>query len=239
MDLGKRAERGGQRERGDGTTVLAEPGWIVMVLCVVGGAGIGWLIPRLAHWLLALPRAPLEGPAELLTSIPEPGLSIGATVVGALLGLVVGFIAMHESLSVSVSDSGVVLNIRDADQQFPCDEIVLAVRDGRQLLLLGENGAELARENCGLPWPRLASAFTAHGYGWADEDPHRNEFRRWVPGAAGLPEGANAVLAARAEALKTKDDGSDARELRAELVGLGVFVRDENRRQYWRMGRRS
>ncbi|MFI8832567.1 hypothetical protein ACIGPN_16200 [Streptomyces afghaniensis] len=67
------------------------------------------------------------------------------------------------------------------------------------------------------------------------EDPYRAEFRRWVPGTPGLPEGADALLRARAQARKSDDDAEDARELRRELLRLGVVVRDEEKRQYWRI----
>ncbi|MET7601504.1 hypothetical protein ABZS96_03020 [Streptomyces avermitilis] len=228
--MGKKPDPGTHR-----ATVLAESAWVITLFCVVCGAGIGWLVTLLADWLVTLPWAPLEGPAKLLTSVPEPGRTIGAVAVGALLGLLVGFVAVHESLSAGISDSRVVLTIRDTSQEFTHDEIALVFRDGKQLVLLGPNGLEIAREDCGLPWRRLADVFAAHGYRWADEDPHRHEFRRWVPGTPGLPEGADALLRARAEARNKQDDAEDARELRGELTRLGVVVRDENERQYWRM----
>nr|WP_244190552.1 hypothetical protein [Streptomyces caeruleatus] len=197
------------------------------------------MVTLLAEWLVTLSWAPLQGPAELLTSVPEPWLGIGGVGVGAGLGLVVGFVAVHESLSVSVSAGRVVLGVRDSSQEFGRDEIDVVVRDGKQLVLLGPDGMELAREACGLSWARVAEAFAQHGYRWADEDPHREEFRRWVPGMPGLPEGADALLRARQEARKKEENSEDARELRGELLRLGVVIRDEKHRQYWRMPPRS
>ncbi|MEV0218509.1 hypothetical protein [Streptomyces sp. NPDC050704] len=238
VDMGKKSDRQSDRQP-DKVTVLAESARAIMLLCVGGGAVAGWLVTLLADWLVTLEWAPLKGPAKLLTSIPEPGQTIGAIGVGALAGLLLGFIALHESLTVRVSDDRLVLTIRDEDQEFRRDEIALACRDGKQLVLLAPDAMEIARERCDLPWRRLAEAFAGHGYRWADEDPHRDEFRRWVPGTPGLPKGANALLRARAETLKKEDDASDARELRAELLRLGVVVRDEGGRQYWRMPRPS
>ncbi|MGP4044713.1 YqeB family protein [Streptomyces sp. 2A115] len=231
--------QGQAQAQGHKATVLAESAWAITLFCVACGAVVGLLVPVLADWLVTLRWAPLKGPAKLLTSIPEPGLTIGAVVVGGLLGLLVGLIAVHESLTARISDSRVVLTIRDEDQEFPHDAIALAFRDGKQLVLLAPNSMEIAREHCGLPWRRLADAFTEHGYSWADEDPHRDEFRRWVPETPGLPDGANALLRARAQTLKKDDDAADARELRAELMRLGVVVRDENGRQYWRLPQQS
>ncbi|MEY9991636.1 hypothetical protein ABIE67_003668 [Streptomyces sp. V4I8] len=224
---------------GKGSTSLAESAWVLTLFCTVCGAGIGWLVTLLADWLVALSWAPLQGPAKLVTSVPEPWLTIGGIAVGAVLGLAVGFVAVHESLSVRVSADCVALGVRGSSQEFGRDEIALAVRDGRQLVLLGPDGMEIAREDCGLPWERLADAFAEHGHRWADEDPHREEFRRWVPGTPGLPEGADALLTARAAARKKEGDTEDARELRQELLRLGVVVRDKKKRQYWRMPVRS
>lgn len=236
MDMRKRPERDRQVDR---LTVLGRSvGGTVLVyaVCVLAGAGVGWLVGFLAHWLVTLPWAPLQGPARLLASIPGPWLP----VVGAVAGLVVGLVAQHEELVVRLSDEGVVLTRKGRDQEFAHDAIATACRDGKYLVLLGHDGGELAREECDLDAGRVAEAFTEHGYAWADTDPHQGEFRRWVPDTPELPAAANAFLKARQTALEKKgpSDG-DVRELREELARLGVIVRDEKRRQYWRTLRRS
>ncbi|MEU4465416.1 hypothetical protein AB0G20_17145 [Streptomyces sp. NPDC024017] len=223
------------RARAGKAIELAESAWVIVLFCVACGAVAGALLPLLARLLLALPWSPLEGPAELLTSVPEPALTLGTTAVGVLGGLLLGFTAAHESLSVRVCDTHVTLTVRDSAQEFSREEIAVFFRDGKQLVLLGPDSLELAREHCGLNWQRLADALTGHGYPWAPEDPHRAEFRRWVPGTPGLPAGADALLRARAQARKDEDDAEEARELRGELLRLGVVVRDEDRRQYVRV----
>ncbi|NEE14071.1 hypothetical protein G3M58_47390 [Streptomyces sp. SID7499] len=223
------------RPRAGGPTELAESAWVMVLFCVACGAVAGALLPLLARLLLALPWAPLEGPAELLTSVPEPVRTLGTITVGALGGLLLGFTAVHESLSVRVADTHVTLTVRDGAQEFGRGEVSVFFRDGKQLVLLGPDGLELAREHCGLNWQRLADALTAHGYTWAGQDPHRAEFRRWVPGTPGLPPGADALLRARAQARKGEDHVEEARELRGELLRLGVVVRDKDGRQYVRV----
>ncbi|MER5577733.1 YqeB family protein [Streptomyces massasporeus] len=177
------------RPRAGGATELAESARAMVLFCVACGAVAGGLLPVLARLLLALPWAPLEGPAELLTSVPEPVLTLGTITAGVLSGLLLGFTAVHESLSVRVAGTHVTLTVRDSAQEFGREEISVFFRDGKQLVLLGPDGLELAREHCGLNWQRLADVLTAHGHTWAEQDPHRAEFRRWVPGIPGLPPG--------------------------------------------------
>lgn len=152
--------RKSSRQRAGGATELAESAWAIVLFCVACGAVAGALLPLLARLLLALPWAPLEGPAELLTSVPEPARTLGTIAVGVLGGLLLGFTAVHESLSVRVGDTHVTLTIRDSAQEFTREEIAVFFRDGKQLVLLGPSGLELARERCGLNWQRLADALT-------------------------------------------------------------------------------
>ncbi|MGP3735157.1 YqeB family protein [Streptomyces sp. GDS52] len=223
----------GREPQGSRLTVLRQSTLItVCVYAAFGllGAGVGWLIGPLADWLVTLPWAPLQGPAELVASLPAPALS----AAGAVAGLVLGLVAQYEQLVVRLSDDRVALTRKGRQQDFPRDAVATVFRDGKQLVLLGHDGGELTRQECDLDTGRLADAFTEHGYAWADVDPHQGEFRRWVPGTPGLPEGANALLKTRQESLEKKGSSDDVEELREELARLGVVVRDEKRRQYWR-----
>ena len=106
--------------------------------------------------------------------------------------------------------------------------------DGKHLVLLGPDTGELAREKTDQPVSKLAEAFTRHGYPWrADGDPQADAFRLWSSTSPGLPAGAGALLSIRARALKD-DKTEDAADLRAELLNLGVVVRDQGGKQYWR-----
>ncbi|MEU7278551.1 hypothetical protein AB0A69_07140 [Streptomyces sp. NPDC045431] len=223
-----------RRPQGDKVTVLgrsARGTVLVYVVLLLAGAGAGRLAGPLADWLVTLPWAPLQGPAELVASVPAPWL----VAAGAAAGLVLGFVVQHEQLAMRLSDERVVLTREGRAREFSRDAVAAVFRDGKQLVLLGHDGGELARQECDLDVGRVADAFTEHGYAWADADPYEDEFRRWVPDTPGLPEGANAILKARQESLEKKGPSDDdVRELREELARLGVVVRDEKRRQYWR-----
>lgn len=236
MDLQKRPE---QDPQGDRFTVLAQPRWgavTLYVLCVSAGAVAGWLISLLADWFVTLPWAPMQDLARLVASFSSPVMP----AAGAVAGLAVGFIAHREQLGIRLSDDRVVLTRKGREQEFTHDAVAAAFLDGDELVLLGTDGGELAREECDAVADEVPDAFTEHGYVWADADPHNDEFRRWVPDTPGLPEGANAILKARQKSLEKKDPSErDIRELREELARLGVVVKDEKRRQYWRTLRKA
>ncbi|MER6722411.1 YqeB family protein [Streptomyces halstedii] len=236
MSMRKRLERS---PRGDRLTVLGQSAWgavCVYFVFVLAGAGLGWLVGLLADWLVTLPGVPLQGPAELVASVPVPWLPAAGSVAGLTLGLV----AQHEQLVIRLSDERAVLTSKGRAQEFSRDAVAAVFRDGKQLVLLGHDSGELTRQECDLDVGRVADAFTEHGYVWADADPYKDKFRRWVPDTPGLPEGANALLKARQESLESKSPSDDdVRELREELARLGVVVRDEKRRQYWRTFRNA
>ncbi|MFC3520771.1 hypothetical protein ACFPZ0_04650 [Streptomonospora nanhaiensis] len=203
------------------------------LLPVVGGA-LGALLKPLSDWALSLPWFPFEGPMRLVTSIPDTPATIGGTVVGVIAGLVLAMIGEHEAGTVAVTDEEVTVTANGRTRTAPRERVSAVFKDGKRLVLLDPRGGELASGVVDLKPHRLAQAFRAHGYPWrGDGDPHAGDFRRWVPGLPELPAGAHALLAARAKALE-KDQSSDAEDLREELSTLGVVVRDDRNRQYFR-----
>jgi hypothetical protein len=182
------------------------------------------------------PWIPARGLLERVAALPEPQVTVGAVVVGVLAGLALAGVGTWERLVVAVAPDRVTLRRKDEKQELSRAEVRAVFLDGRQLVLLGPVDEELFRESCDLGDRRLRAAFLAHGYRWLAEDPYRGTFRRWVPGLPDLPPGADALLRARQDALK-HDRRDDTRELRRELAALGLVVRDESNRQYFRRPR--
>ncbi|MDA2805236.1 YqeB family protein [Nocardiopsis suaedae] len=222
-----------------GAAVVAHPAWIRLVLPFLG-LGAGLLVKGAAQWVISLPWAPFQGPLELLESLPEPGATIGAGVLGAVGGLVLVFLIDHDALTVEVRTDRVGLARRGRTHGHARQDVEGVFMDGRgltgkRLVLLGGDGGELERLPCDLKEARVAEAFRVNGWPWLEADPYAGEFRRWVDGLPELPPAANALLRARREALEKDAEGDDADELRRELAGLGVVVRDEKERQYFRL----
>jgi hypothetical protein len=211
---------------------------LFFVVPALVGAALGWGLRALVDWLLGLPWIPFRGPLALVASIPDT-ISLPVLIgLGVVAGVIFGFVALHDELFLTVDDHQVRLKHGDADRRLPRTAVHAVFLDRKDLVLLGDDGNELDREKIDRPAAKLAEAFTRHGYPWRDADPRAGDFRLWTATAQGLPAGAGALLNLRARALKG-DKSADAQELRAELINLGVVVRDEGGQQYWRRTDRS
>ncbi|MGM1064105.1 YqeB family protein [Saccharothrix sp. Mg75] len=220
-------------------TAVTEPGWQVALVSVgfpLLGAGVLFGLKSIAAWVVELPVAPAKGLFQLVAQVPEPWGTVGSLGVGLLLGLVVAAIAAHERLTVEVFNEGVEL--KRGGKTWNVDRTLVSgvFLDGKKLVLLGVDTGELARESHDLEAAALADAFQTHGYQWLDGDPYAGDYRRWVAGTPDMPPGGDALLKVRAEALR-KGDKEDAAQLREELGKLGVVVREERKRQFWRLTR--
>jgi hypothetical protein len=226
---------------GGGATVVAPPPGeraLVWVGFPLIGAAAGWLLKSLAEWATSLPWVPFQGPLELVASVPDPQATIGSIALGVAGGLVVAVLAEQDYVRVTVEDDQLTVTRGGSSRRVPRASVAAVFLDGKQLVLLGHATDELAREGGDLPdAERLDAAFRAHGYPWVPGgDPHKGEYRRWVEDLPDLPAGADAVLEARARALD-RGDQEDAAQLRLELGKLGIVVRDEGKRQFWRRTR--
>ncbi|SBT68490.1 hypothetical protein GA0070622_5594 [Micromonospora sediminicola] len=224
------------REPGDVVVVDGGPG--EQVLMWVGfpllGAGLGAGLTAVSGWIAGLAWFPFQGVFELLDRWPDQRAYPVGAGVAALAGLVLAFLGARERLTVTVGHRSVRLH-RDGHGRDVARAAVTGVFvDGRALVLLYDAGGELARERSDLSAERLRAAFTRQGWPWTGQDPHRDAYRRWVAGLPGLPPGADALLRARQRAVD-RGHGDEARELHGELARLGVVVRDEGKRQYWRL----
>lgn len=198
------------------------------------GLTIGYFIPQIAKWALSLQWIPFEGPLRIITSFQGSS----AAFITALLVMSAGIWFAHSViamlLSVKITDDTVELITGKKVQTIRSDDIALVFIDHKRLVLLGTAGYELVREEIDEKPVKVEKAFRKHKYKWAaDGDPFKGQFRRWIPDAPDLSPGAHALLKARHNALKDEET-DDVEEFRLELAQLGIVVRDEGTRQYWR-----
>ncbi|MDG4792931.1 hypothetical protein [Micromonospora sp. WMMD1082] len=200
------------------------------------GAAAGGLLAAGAGWVVGLPWAPMQGLFRLVDGLPEGYALAGGVGVGVLAGLVIAAVGTAEAVHVTVDGTRVRLRVGSSEREVGRAQTRAVFADGKDLVLLDADDGELARQRSDLPADQLAGAFREHGWPWVEADPHRAAYRRWVPDLPGLPAGADALLRARQEALE-RDRGDETRELRAELARYGVVLRDEGKRQHFRLSR--
>jgi hypothetical protein len=219
-------------------TIVADPPWTrpaFLVVLPAVGAALGWGLTLVAEWITGLSWFPFQGLFELFTDLPATVQLVVAPALGLIVGLLLALWAVHEMLTVTVGSARLEVGRGDyASGADRADVAAVFVQD-KHLIVLGHRRQELAHVEFDLDRDKLAAALRRHGYTWLpDGDPYAADFHRWVPGADGLPKGANAVLKAREQALE-KSKADDLRELRDELAALGVVVHDKAKKQYWRL----
>lgn len=222
---------------GDTTTVADHPavGPAFLIGLPLVGAALGWGLTFIVEWIVELRWFPFQGLFDLFTDLSQTLQLIVAITVGLLLGLLLAFFAVHEMLKITVSRDRLELERGDYDRELERADVASVFVADKRVVVLGHRRQELANVEFDLDLDKLAAALRKHGYGWLpDGDPYAAEFKRWVPGADGLPQGANAVLKARQHALD-KSNGGDQRELLDELADLAVVVHDKDKKQYWRL----
>jgi hypothetical protein len=141
------------------------------------GAGVGWLAQLLAGLLTHFPWRPVRGSMRLVEALPDPWPLMILAAAGTLVGLALAVVTAYERLTVTVEDDtvrfarggriGSALE-GPAPRQFARADIGAVFPDGKKLVLLTRDAAELAREPHDLRRGALRDAFTAHGYPWQD-----------------------------------------------------------------------
>ncbi|WP_238015304.1 hypothetical protein KZZ52_49525 [Dactylosporangium sp. AC04546] len=198
------------------------------------GALAGWGLPVAARWLLSLPWTPFAGPLRLVAELDEGLGRYAGMGAGVLLGAVLAFVAVFETLRVTVGDTELRLREGDRTRTVARHDVDAVFVDGSLLVVLDRESRQVVRNKLeGAGKAGVEEAFRAHGYPWQPRDPYAELFRRWVPDLPDLPAAVNAVLAARAVAL-SKKSAKDATELRDEVQKLGYTVRDDGTTQHWR-----
>lgn len=206
-----------------------------VVLLVGGpvlGLGIGLLLPPVSKWISKAPL-PFLGIFQMIASFPTIGAVGVCVVLGFLVGLGLSVSAIKSSLTVTIADDRIELK-RDGEVRTVTRSTVETVfAEGRTLVVLDRESRQVVRDTPEAKAARMARAFRAHGYPWADADPYGELYRAWVPDIPDLPAAVNALLAARAVALR-KRVARDLASLRDEVEELGFTVREDGSRQFWR-----
>ncbi|GAA1409973.1 hypothetical protein ACFQZ4_03810 [Catellatospora coxensis] len=205
------------------------------VTCVVIGAGLGWVLRAVSEWAASVDGMPLRDWISVLAKVPDPYGTVLCVLLGVAFGAEVARRTLKDSVAVSVKPDLVIWRAGKQTRRIARAEISAVYLDGfEDLVFLGTDTGELARANNNLDEDAVKETFLRHGYPFFDADPHLERYMRWVEDLPELSATANALLKARQKAL-AENAADDAAELRADLVKLGVVVRQNDDRQFYRL----
>ncbi|RBM20662.1 DUF308 domain-containing protein [Streptomyces sp. PT12] len=207
---------------------------LIIVGAPVLATPLGFALPSITDWADDRPWLPLPGPLAAIAELEGRWVALALGGAGLVLGLLGGLLLVHQCLRVTLSDKDIRVDKGDRSRRIPRADVGAAFVDGKRLVILDPETRELIREEFEGKRSTLAEGFRAHGYPWhQDGDPHADLYRRWVPDTPDIPPAANALLKARESALKKKHK-DDITELHTEIQKLGIVIRDEPPKQYWR-----
>jgi hypothetical protein len=211
--------------------------WLVRISGAALGFGAGFGVAPLVSWLLDLVGG-APGPLRLAAMIPTVWAVPLLTLVGAAAGIWVAAAWRKESPVVTVARDHITVHERGSGLHLSRDRVGAAFTDGRDLVVLDNDGGELTRMKAEeLLTGRLRAAFERFDHPWrATADPREADFVRWVDRSPDLDEPVHALLRARRRAMADKRSGAAEEALDALRV-MGVAVRDREGGQEYRLAR--
>jgi hypothetical protein len=204
------------------------------VLIAAGPAAAGLLLtvvlPIVARWALGLGIAlPFRAVIRVIAAVDSPWeLAIqGAILVVA--GLFVTLVSHERLVTITVAPG----EARFGETAAARADVAALYLDGETLIVLDRESRQVARCRPRARRGVLEATFREFGFPWRAEDPYADLYRPWNAAEDGLPPAVDAVLSARAVALRKKA-AQEAGEMMTTLEKLGYSVRDDGDKQFWR-----
>lgn len=117
---------------------------VLGVLLAALTAGVVAALPAVAGWALnALPWIPWQGPLELAVAAQEHLGVWGMAGLGAVLGLLLTFLALGDEPVVEISERHILVTKGDERHRFARSQVGLATVEGKNLLVHDPDDVEL------------------------------------------------------------------------------------------------
>lgn len=128
----------------------------------------------------------------------------------------------------------ILIDIFDKKTKILKSDIESIFKEKKKLVIIDINGLEFLRENTDYSPGRLKDVFQKYHYPWVKNDPHSGEFFEWSTDHTDLNERANDILYNRRQAMRA-DEEKTVKNLRQDLMEIGIVVKDKGDRQYVRI----
>ncbi|MEU4164109.1 hypothetical protein [Actinoplanes sp. NPDC026670] len=225
----------GEKSGREPTVLAFSPVGRALVLFGPAAAGVlvAVLAPILARWLVSV-HFPVLGVVWRVAGSVDTWWKVAVqALILAVFGALASVEIVRRSTRVTIGSIEVRLETGDRAVSLARPQIDVVFMDGSFLVILDHESRQLFHGEPQAESGPLKRTFTAYGYPWREEDPFTGLYQQWVPGTERLPVAVEAVLSARAVALRKKAP-REAAELRDSLEKLGYAVRDDGDRQLWR-----
>lgn len=197
-------------------------------------AGIFYYLPSLVELIERIPFLSDNQLINFITGIESSWLNWGLAALGLILGIFLSIFIFSEILKMEVNRDYVVVDIFDKKSEIKKSDIQSVFKEGKKLVIIGNDGYELVRQETDYSAAKLENAFRKFHYPWVNEDPYTDEFFEWAVGHEDLSDTANTMLYERRQAVRD-DDGKQAKNLKNDLMALGIVVKDTNNSQLVRV----
>lgn len=197
-------------------------------------AGIFYYLPFLVGLIEMIPFLSDNQLINFITGIESSWLNWGLAALGLISGVFLSIFIFTEILKMEVNRDYVVVDIFDKKSEIKKSDIQSVFKEGKKLVIINNDGYELVRQDTDYSEAKLKDAFQKFHYPWTGEDPYTDEFFKWSAGHEDVDEMANTILYERKQA-KKEDDEKKVKDLRQDLMELGVVVKDSDNGQFVRL----
>lgn len=204
------------------------------------GAVLGYFLKNILSWVNSNERFSNHKRLSLITKITD---FLNSTfgewaillfiITGVVIGIYLAKMLLRESPIISISNHNIDIDNDLESLTFIRDEIQDIYYDDDELVIISSSGHELLRESYDIKKETLKKAFRNHSYPFNLLDPYKACFKLWSASVDELSPPGNALMKARALAIKNIDE-EEIIDIREELSKLGVIVKDNDTKQYWR-----
>lgn len=154
--------------------------------------------------------------------------------IGLIAGILIALYIFTEILKMEVHRDYMIIDIFDRKTEIQKRDIESVFKEGKRLVIVNKDGLELLRESTDHSTERLKNAFQKFHYPWVSHDPHAEVFFEWSVDQKELSRRANDILYDRRQALRDEEE-KKSKNLRQDLMEIGIVVKDEGSRQYIRI----
>lgn len=209
-----------------------QKGLVAMIPIIT--AVIFYYLPSLAELIEMIPFLSDNQLINFITGIGGAWFNWGLAAVGLILGFFLSMYIYSEILKMEVNRDYVVVDVFDKKSEIKKSDIQSVYKEGKKLVIIDTDGYELVRQETDHPAAKLENAFRKFHYPWVGVDTYKGEFFEWTAGHEKLSDTANMMLYERRQA-KRDDEGKKVKDLKDDLMELGIVVKDSDDSQLVRL----